>query len=77
MVESLLYLSIKEYCIMGKRPKCGFVNLSPVKNWRYGNFTVQAYTCGNCGTQYREYYDKDGKLSFVLKLQKGKGCIKA
>jgi hypothetical protein len=48
-----------------------------MKNWRYGNFTVQAYTCGNCGTQYREYYDKSGKLSFILKLQKGKGYVKA
>jgi transposase len=62
---------------MSKCPNCGFVNPSPVKNWRYGNFTVQAYTCGNCGTQYREYYDKSGKLSFVLKLQKGKGFVKA
>jgi hypothetical protein len=38
---------------------------------------VQAYTCGNCGTQYREYYDKSGELSFILKLQKGKGYVKA
>ena len=62
---------------MGKCPNCGFVNPSPVKNWRYGVFTVQAYICGNCGTQYREYYDKSGKLSFILKLQKGKGYVKA
>jgi hypothetical protein len=30
-----------------------------------------------CKTQYREYYDKNGKHNFTLKLQKGKGCIKA
>jgi hypothetical protein len=30
-----------------------------------------------CKTQFREYCDKDGKHSFTLKLQKGKGYIKA
>ncbi|MCC6018912.1 MAG: hypothetical protein LM601_07770 [Candidatus Verstraetearchaeota archaeon] len=62
---------------MSKCPNCGFVNSSPRKMWKYGNFTVQAYTCSNCGTRYQEYYDKSGKLSFILKLQKGKGYVKA
>jgi len=41
-----------------------------------GQFKVQAYICNNCKTQYREY-TKNGKHSFTLKLQKGKGYIKA
>jgi hypothetical protein len=49
----------------------------PNKTWKYGIFTVKAYTCKNCQTQFREYYDKNGKHSFTLKLQKGKGYIKA
>ena len=62
---------------MSKCPNCGYVNPTPNKTWRYGIFMVQAYTCGNCGTEYREYYGKNGKLSFTLKLQKGKGYVKA
>jgi len=36
---------------------------------------VEAYSC-DCGTDFREY-SKAGKHSFTLKLQKGKGFIKA
>jgi transposase-like protein len=62
---------------MAKCPNCKIENPSPSKTWKYGVFTVNAYTCKNCQTQFREYYDKNGKHSFTLKLQKGKGCIKA
>jgi len=30
-----------------------------------------------CQTQFREYLDKNGKHSFTLKLEKGKGYMKA
>jgi transposase-like protein len=63
--------------IMAKCPNCKNETPKPAKTWKYGIFTVQAYTCNNCKTQYREYYDKNGKLSFTLKLQKGKGYRKA
>ena len=62
---------------MAKCPNCKKENLKPAKIWKYGQFKVQAYTCNNCKTQYREYYDKKGKHSFTLKLQKGEGYIKA
>jgi transposase-like protein len=61
---------------MAKCPSCKKENPKPAKTWKYGQFTVQAYTCNNCKTQYREY-TKNGKHSFTLKLQKGKGYIKA
>jgi transposase-like protein len=63
--------------IMAKCPKCKKEVTKPDKKWKYGRFTVQAYTCDNCKTQFREYYDKNGKHSFTLKLQKGKGYTKA
>ena len=59
-----------------KSPNYGSFNPTPEKMWRYGFFTVHAYTCGNCGTQYREYYDKSGRLSFILKFQRGRGYVK-
>ncbi len=62
---------------MAKCPNCKKDNPKPAKTWKYGQFTVNAYTCSNCKTQYREYLDKNGKQSFTLKLQKGKGYIKA
>jgi len=62
---------------MAKCPNCKKENPKPAKTWKYGNFTVNAYTCGNCKTEYRDYLDKNGKHSFTLKLQKGKGYIKA
>jgi hypothetical protein len=62
---------------MAKCPNCKKENPKPAKTWKYGQFKVQAYTCNYCKTQYREYLDKNGKCSFTLKLQKGKGYIKA
>jgi len=62
---------------MSKCPNCKKENPKPQKTWKYRQFTVRAYTCKNCKTQYREYYDKNGKHSFTLKLQKGKGYVKA
>jgi transposase-like protein len=62
---------------MSKCPNCKKENLKPAKTWKYRFFTVQAYVCSNCQTQYRDYFDKNGKHSFTLKLEKGKGYIKA
>jgi ssDNA-binding Zn-finger/Zn-ribbon topoisomerase 1 len=62
---------------MSTCPNCKKENPKPEKTWKYGIFTVNAYTCKNCQTQFREYLDKNGKHSFTLKLQKGKGYIKA
>jgi DNA-directed RNA polymerase subunit RPC12/RpoP len=62
---------------MAKCPNCKKEVDNPDKTWKYGIFTVKAYTCKNCQTQFREYLDKNGKHSFTLKLQKGKGYIKA
>lgn len=60
---------------MVKCPKCKVKVSKPIKTWKYGLFTVQVYCC-NCGTDFREY-TKEGKHSFTLKLEKGKGFIKA
>jgi transposase-like protein len=62
---------------MTKCPNCKKEVAKLVKKWKYGNFSVQAYSCGNCKTQFREYYDKNGKYSFALKLQKGRGYVRA
>jgi len=62
---------------MSKCPNCKKENPKPAKTWKYGFFTVQAYVCSNCQTKYRDYFDKNGKHSFTLKLEKGKGYIKA
>jgi C4-type Zn-finger protein len=62
---------------MAKCPNCNKELKDPNKTWKYGNFTVNSYTCENCNTKFREYYDKNGKYSFTLKLEKGKGYIKA
>jgi len=62
---------------MSKCPNCKKENPKPQKTWKYGQFKVQAYTCKNCKTKYRNYLDKKEKHSFTLKLQKGKGYIKA
>jgi transposase-like protein len=62
---------------MSKCPNCKKENPKPAKTWKYGIFTVQAYTCSNCKIEYRDYLDKTGKHAFTLKLQKGKGYIKA
>jgi len=55
---------------MTKCPDCKKEMAKPVKTWKYGQFTVQAYLC-SCGTKFRDYSQK-GKHSFTLKLQKGK-----
>jgi len=60
---------------MVKCPNCKKEVNTPEKTWTYGQFTVQAYSCG-CGTEFREY-TKDGKHSFTLKLEKGRGFVKA
>jgi len=61
---------------MAKCPNCRKEVKKPKKTWTYGLFEVQAYSCDNCNTDFREY-QKDGKHSFTLKLKKGKGFIKA
>jgi transposase-like protein len=58
-------------------PNCKSEAEKPDKTSKYGFFTVKAYTCKNCQTQFREYFDKNGKHSFKLKLERGKGYIKA
>ena len=60
---------------MARCPNCKKEIKKPTKTWKYGIFKVEAYEC-NCGTKFREY-KKDGKHSFTLKLEKGKGYIKA
>jgi len=60
---------------MAKCPNCKKENAKSNKKWKYGQFTVEAYSCSNCGTQFREYA-KNGEHSFTLKLQKGKGYRK-
>jgi Zn ribbon nucleic-acid-binding protein len=61
---------------MSKCPNCGNENAKPKKMWKYGQLDVQFFICSNCGTEYRDYV-KEGKHSFKLKKQKGKGLIKA
>jgi hydrogenase maturation factor HypF (carbamoyltransferase family) len=56
---------------MTKCPKCKKEVAKPEKTWKYSLFTVQAFSCNNCGTQFRDYAQK-GKRSFTLKQQKGK-----
>jgi len=60
---------------MVKCPNCKGEVRKPKKTWKYGQFTVEAYSC-ECGTDFREY-TKAGKHSFTLKLKKGKGFLKA
>jgi len=55
---------------MAKCPNCKKENPKPDKTWKYGQFTVQAYSC-DCGTDFREY-TREGKHSFTLELQKGR-----
>ena len=60
---------------MVKCPNCEKEIGKAEKTWKYGRFDVQVYSC-DCGTRFREY-TRDGKHSFTLKLQKGKGFVKA
>ena len=61
---------------MVKCPKCKKEITKPDKTWKYRVFKAEAYTCSNCGTKFREY-TKNGKHSFTLAYQKGKGYRKA
>jgi len=56
-------------------PNCKTNVTKQSKNWKYGRFTVNAYVCPKRDTQFREYY-RNGKYSFTLKYEKGKGFIK-
>jgi transcription elongation factor Elf1 len=56
-------------------PNCNKEAAKATKQWKYGHFMAQAFLCGNCGTKFNVYL-KDGKYSFTLKLQKGKGYTK-
>ena len=40
---------------MVKCPSCGAEAEKPSKTWRYGVFTVDAYTCEGCGLRFKEY----------------------
>jgi DNA-directed RNA polymerase subunit RPC12/RpoP len=57
-------------------PNCKKEVSKPEKTWKYGRFNVQAYMCSNCSTQFRDY-TKNGKAAFTLKLEKGRGYVKA
>jgi DNA polymerase II large subunit len=57
-------------------PKCKKEVNKPEKAWNYSVFTVQVFSCGNCGTKFRDYAQK-GKHRFTLKHQKGKGYVRA
>jgi transposase-like protein len=57
---------------MAKCPNCNRELNKPKKTWKFGQFTIQSYLCGNCGTDFREYF-KAGKLSFTLKRAKRAG----
>ena len=56
-------------------PSCKKEVTKPLKKWKYGLFLAEAYLCGNCGTHFNEY-TRNGKHSFTLRLQKGKGYKK-
>jgi predicted RNA-binding Zn-ribbon protein involved in translation (DUF1610 family) len=61
---------------MAKCPNCKKEAVKPDKKWKYGRFLVEAYSCRNCDTKFREY-TQNGKHSFTLKLnKKGKGYVK-
>ena len=62
--------------IVIKCPNCRKEMAKPSKEWKYGQFVVEAYVCNNCNAKFREYTE-NGKHSFTLKLQKGKGFRKA
>ena len=53
-------------------PNCKKELAEPQKTWKFGQFTVKAYLCSNCGTDFREYH-KAGKHTFTLKRAKRAG----
>jgi transcriptional regulator NrdR family protein len=55
---------------MAKCPNCGKETTKLEKSWKFSQFDVQAFSCSNCGTRFREY-SQDGIYSFTLKLRKG------
>jgi hypothetical protein len=59
-----------------KCPNCKKESNKPDKTWKYGIFDVKVFTCSNCNTKFREYF-QNGKHAFSLKFEKGKGYIKA
>jgi transposase-like protein len=61
---------------MVKCPNCKKEQAKPNKTWKYGPFAVQAYSCQNYKTNFREY-TQAGKHSFTLRLKKGTGFVKA
>jgi hydrogenase maturation factor HypF (carbamoyltransferase family) len=61
---------------MAKCPNCQSEVKNPDKTWKYGHFKVQAFSCKNCGTQFRDYSNK-GEHCFTLKLERGKAFVKA
>jgi DNA-directed RNA polymerase subunit RPC12/RpoP len=61
---------------MVKCPNCNKEVAKPQKSWKYWKFIAEAYLCNNCGTKFTEYV-KNGKHAFTLKLEKGKGYVKA
>lgn len=56
-------------------PQCKNNVLNYEKTWEYDGFLVQAYTCGKCGTSFREYL-KEGKQRFTLKQLKGVNWVR-
>jgi ssDNA-binding Zn-finger/Zn-ribbon topoisomerase 1 len=61
---------------MATCPNCKTNVIKQSQSWKYGQFTVNAYVCPKCNTQFRKYYI-NGKHSFTLKYEKGKGFVKA
>ena len=55
---------------MATCPNCRKEVTKLEKSWKFSKFDVQAFTCGNCGTRFREY-SQDGIYNFTLELRKG------
>jgi hypothetical protein len=62
---------------MAKCPKCSNEITKSEKKWNYGQFKVRAYLCDKGTTAFREYYTKDGKLSFILVKEERGNYVKA
>jgi hypothetical protein len=57
-------------------PNCKTTELIKVKAGSMVKLVANAYVCPKCNTRFWEYY-RDGKHSFTLKFEKGKGFVKA